>query len=122
MAGSRPASQADVNAVRLCQRAAEERDVTAREWADRTVVRFEEAWKQLAITNDDFIRTSEPRHHAAVQQLLEACRDAGDIDLQTYEGLYCVSCEAYYTPDDLDDGNCRIHGRPAEHVTHRHGR
>ena len=99
------------------QRAASEHDCTPIEWADRTVVRFQEAWQQLDIANDDFIRTTEPRHHRSVQQLLQACYDNGDITLQTYEGLYCVSCEAYYTDDDLDDGNCRIHRRPAEHVT-----
>ena len=44
--------------------------------------------------------------------------DAGDIELGTYEGLYCVSCEAYYTEDELVDGNlCPIHVRPVEHVT-----
>ena len=41
----------------------------------------------------------------------------GDIELGTYEGLYCVSCEPYYTEDELVDGNCPIHGRPVEHVT-----
>ena len=96
---------------------AEENGCTPIEWADRTAPRFREAWEQLDITNDDFIRTSEPRHYAAVQQLLQACYDNGDIDLQTYEGLYCVGCEAYYTEDELDDGNCRVHRRPVERVT-----
>ena len=45
----------------------------------------------LDITNDDFIRTTEPRHHRAVQELLQACYDNGDIYHGTYEGLYCVS-------------------------------
>ena len=52
-----------------------------------------------------------------MQQFLQAIYDAGDIELGTYEGLYCVSCEAYYTEDELVDGNCPIHGRPVEHVT-----
>ncbi|HCB34265.1 MAG TPA: methionine--tRNA ligase [Acidimicrobiaceae bacterium] len=99
------------------QRAAAENGCTPIEWADRTVVRFQQAWEQLDIGYGDFIRTSEPRHHAAVRRLLQACYDNGDITLQTYEGLYCVSCEAYYTPADLDDGRCRIHQRPAEHVS-----
>ena len=99
------------------QRAAEENGCTPKQWADQTVVRFQDAWAQLGISNDDFIRTSEPRHHIAVQKLLQACYDNGDIDLQTYEGLYCVSCEAYFNEDDLDLGNCPIHGRPVEHVT-----
>lgn len=99
------------------QRAAEQNGCTPIEWADRTVVRFQQAWEQLNISYDDFIRTSEPRHHAAVKKLLQACYDNGDIELKTYEGLYCVSCEAYYTADELDDGNCVIHQRPAEHVS-----
>ncbi len=99
------------------QRAAEANGVTPREWADQTVERFRDAWKLLDITNDDFIRTTEPRHYRAVERLLQACYDAGDIDLGTYEGLYCVSCEAYYTEADLVDGNCPIHGRPVELVT-----
>lgn len=99
------------------QRAAEENNCSPIEWADRTVVRFQDAWNQLQISNDDFIRTSEERHYAAVQKLLQACYDNGDVDLQTYEGLYCVSCEAYFSEADLDNGNCPIHGRPVEHVT-----
>ena len=98
------------------QRAAEQNNCTPIEWADRTVVRFKQAWEELNISHDDFIRTSEPRHHKAVQALLQACYDNGDIELKTYEGLYCVSCEAYYTESELAQGNCVIHQRPAEHV------
>lgn len=51
-----------------------------------------------------------------MQEFLQAVHDAGDIELDTYEGLYCVACEGYYTPDELVDGNCPIHGRPVEQV------
>ena len=99
------------------QRAAEANGVTPLEWADRTSERFRDAWKLLDISNDDFIRTSEPRHHTAVQQILQRVNDNGYITLGTYEGLYCVSCEAYYTVDELIDGElCPIHRRPVEHV------
>jgi len=99
------------------QRAAEEHGVTPREWADRTVERFQEAWRLLGISNDDFIRTTEPRHYAAVQTFLQRVYDNGHIEMGTYEGLYCVSCEAYYTVDDLVDGElCPIHHRPVEQV------
>jgi methionyl-tRNA synthetase len=99
------------------QRAAEERGVTPLEWADQTSQRFREAWRLLDISNDDFIRTSEPRHHAAVTELLQRVHDNGFIRKDRYEGLYCVSCEAYYDPSELIDGNCPIHKRPVEHVT-----
>ena len=99
------------------QRAAEANGVTPLEWADRTSARFAETWNLLDISNDDFIRTTEPRHYRAVGEFLQRVYDAGDIELSTYEGLYCVSCELYYAEEDLVDGNCPIHGRPVERVT-----
>src|SRR5437016_10304452 len=98
------------------QQAAEANGVTPREWADRTSERFCDAWKLLDISYDDFIRTTEPRHYQAVQQFLQVVYDNGFIELGTYEGLYCVACEAYYTEDELVDGNCPIHGRPVERM------
>jgi methionyl-tRNA synthetase len=99
------------------QRAAEANGVTPKEWADRTSERFRDTWKLLDISNDDFIRTTEPRHYAAVQAFLQQVYDNGHIELGIYEGLYCVSCEAYYTVEDLIDGElCPIHRRPVEHV------
>src|SRR4051794_21498312 len=98
------------------QRAAEEQGVAPEQWAERTAARFKEAWELLDISYDDFIRTTEPRHTVAVQELLQRIYDNGDIELDTYEGLYCVSCEAYYTEDELIDGLCPIHERPVEHV------
>jgi methionyl-tRNA synthetase len=100
------------------QRAAEEQGVTPQQLADQNADRYREAWRGLEISNTDFIRTTEPRHHAAVQAFLQLVYDNGFIELATYEGLYCVSCEAYYTEDELDDdGNCPVHHRPVERVT-----
>lgn len=98
------------------QRTAEENGITPLEQADNTSVRFREAWELLDISNDDFIRTTEDRHHAAVQALMQKVYDNGYIYSDTYEGLYCVGCEAYYTEDELDGGNCKDHGTPAEHM------
>ncbi len=95
-------------------RAAEENGCDPLEWADRTTARFAEAWELLDISNDDYIRTTEPRHHAAVQALLTRVKDNGWIYQDTYAGWYCVGCEAYYAESELVDGNCPIHGRPAE--------
>jgi methionyl-tRNA synthetase len=91
--------------------AAEAHDTTPQEWTDRTSARFVEAWKRLNISNDDFIRTTEPRHHAVVQEFLQRIYDNGFIELGQYTGLYCVSCEDYYTADQLVDGKCPVHGR-----------
>ncbi len=65
------------------------------------------AWDRLNIANDDFIRTTEPRHKAAVAELLQRCYDAGDIELDTFSGKYCVGCEEYYTDDELVDDRRR---------------
>ena len=96
------------------QRAAEANGLTPQEQADRTSERFKDAWKLIEVAYDDFIRTSEPRHHRAVQQLLQRVYDNGDVELGTYEGPYCVSCEAYYNESELVDGSCPVHCRPVE--------
>jgi len=91
--------------------AAAEHQVEPKEWADRVVVRFADAWRDLNISNDDFIRTTEVRHHQAVGAFLQRIYDNGFIELGTYSGLYCVSCEDYYTEEQLVDGKCPVHGR-----------
>jgi len=83
--------------------------------ADAVVVRFQELWKVLNISNDDFIRTTEDRHKAAVTHLWKEVADSGDIYLGDYEGLYCTPCENFLTEMQLDDnGNCPDCGRPVE--------
>jgi methionyl-tRNA synthetase len=99
------------------KRAAEARGVSALEHADATSARFREAWALLDISYDDFIRTTEPRHAAAVRAFLQKVYDNGWIYRDTYAGLYCVACEAYYTEADLIDGTlCPIHHAPVEHL------
>jgi len=98
------------------QQAADAAGKSPRDFVDSIAPLFAEAWERLDISNDDFIRTTEERHRIGVQRLLQACRDNGDIELDTYRGLYCVACEAYYVDDDLVDGNCPIHKRPVERV------
>jgi methionyl-tRNA synthetase len=99
------------------QRAADDAGLSPREMADQTSARFQEAWKQLDISHDAFIRTTEPRHYTAVQTFLQRIYDNGDIELGTYEGPYCVSCEGYYAESDLLDGSlCPIHKRPVEQL------
>jgi len=103
------------------QRSAEEAGRSAQEHADIYSERFSEAFAQLNLANDDFIRTTEPRHHQAVQTLLQRAYDNGYVYESTYEGWYCVGCEAYYTEEELaDDGDgkvCPVHRRPVEHMS-----
>jgi len=100
------------------QRAAEAAGVDPQTWVDEMAPRWKDVWAKLDIAYDDYIRTTEPRHEKAVQRLLTAVHENGrdDIYLGTYEGLYCVSCEAYYTEDELVDGMCPIHGTPVERM------
>jgi methionyl-tRNA synthetase len=70
---------------------------------------FRDVWAKLSISFDDFIRTTQPRHRAAVQLLAQRCKDAGDVYEGKYAGWYCVSCEAFKQEKDLVDGLCPIH-------------
>ena len=97
------------------QRAAEAAGLSPREMADRTSARFRDAWAQLDISNDRFIRTTDPDHYASVQALLQKVYDNGHIEEGFYEGPYCVSCEGYYSESELVDGDrCPIHNKPTE--------
>ena len=96
-------------------RAAEENGTDPQDWTDRTSARFLQAWRGLDISNDDFIRTSESRHHKAVQKFLQQVYDNGYIELGTYAGWYCVGCEAYKDESELLDGRvCADHLRPVD--------
>ncbi len=96
------------------ERAAREKGLAPKELADRVVVRFKDLWEKMKITNDDFIRTTEPRHERVVQWLFKTLYDKGDIYLGTYEGLYCVGCETFYTKQQLEDGRCPVCKREPE--------
>ena len=79
------------------------------EYCARMEQEFREVWTRLEISFDDFIRTTEPRHRASVQELVRRMSAAGDIYEGHYEGWYCVSCEAFKQEKDLIDGLCPIH-------------
>ena len=98
------------------QQAADAQGLDPQTLADTNSARFRAAADLLDVSYDDFIRTTEPRHTASVQKFLQAVFDNGDVERDTYEGLYCVSCEAYYNEDELIEGNCPVHGRPVEVV------
>ena len=99
--------------------AAGQRGMTARQWADHMV---ESAWFPMLATidarNDDFIRTTQERHTARVQDFLTLLRDKGDVYAGTYTGPYCVSCEEFKIPSELLEGNlCPVHERPVEELS-----
>src|SRR5262249_11000130 len=80
--------------------------------ADESSGAFRETWRRLGITNDDFIRTTEPRHKTVVQAILQNLWEAGEIYLGTYGGHYCFGCERFYTEKEIVDGKCPDHLTP----------
>jgi methionyl-tRNA synthetase len=96
------------------QRKAEEKNVTPIEYVDKIVANFQLLWQRLNISNDDFLRTSQPRHHKVVQDVMQKIYDQGDIYKKNYEGWYCVPCESFWLERQLVDGKCPDCGRPVE--------
>ena len=86
------------------EKAAAKNGMTPIEQCDSTVVRFQELWKRLGITNDDFIRTTEERHKKIVRAILQDLFDRDLIYKAEYKGYYCVACERFFTEKDLIDG------------------
>ena len=93
------------------ENAAAKNGISPQQHADETVVRFQELWKKLGITNDDFIRTTEARHKDIVKEILQDLYDRGEIYKAEYTGWYCVGCERYFTEKDLVEGKCPDCGR-----------
>ncbi len=96
------------------ERAAAAQGVEPIALADRVVGRYHELWKALEISHDDFIRTTEPRHQAAVAELIRRITAAGDIYKGEYTGWYCAGCEAFFPETQLVDGLCPDHKHPVE--------
>jgi methionyl-tRNA synthetase len=104
-------------------RAAQAGGVSPQEWTARLV---ESEWKPVLevidVANDDFIRTTEPRHTERVRDFWQTLYDRGQVYEGRYEGPYCVSCEEFKLPGELLDGPdgtqlCPIHGRPVERLS-----
>ena len=87
-----------------------------KEFADGVVVRFQDLWKRLEISNDDFIRTTEKRHRLTATRIWEVVREAGDIYMGEYEDWYCTPCENFLTAKQLVEGRCPDCGREVERL------
>ncbi|MDQ7799017.1 MAG: methionine--tRNA ligase [Candidatus Edwardsbacteria bacterium] len=106
----------DENSLKNVQTAESEGIGTA-ELVARNAKYFAELKNYLNLSNDDFIRTSsEERHKKGVEKLWQACLASGDIYKKRYQGLYCVGCEQFYTPDELTDGKCPEHDTVPERI------
>ncbi len=101
------------------ERAAQERGVDPKAHCDEMVKRFQSLWKRLAISNSDFIRTTETRHKRVVQKILQDLYDRGEIYQDNYEGWYCVPDERFWTEKDLTDGKCPDCLRPVIEISEK---
>ena len=94
----------DENSTKIVREAAK-LGVEPHELLERNVARFKELFDALDISNDDFIRTTEPRHHKGALALWAKLEEGGDVYRRAYEGLYCVGSESFVTAKDLRPGN-----------------
>lgn len=96
------------------EKAARERGRLPKEHADIMVENFKTLWKELNISNDAFIRTTDEEHKKVVREILQKLYDKGEIEKRKYCGMYCTPCERFWTEKDLIDGKCPDCGREVE--------
>ena len=95
--------------------AAEREGVTPKELADRNAQRFKDMMPLLGISNDFFIRTTDPGHEQRVQEVLTRVKENGHVYKGTYEGWYCSRCADFKTEAETGPGTtCLIHKIPLE--------
>jgi methionyl-tRNA synthetase len=97
-------------------RVAEEAGLDPKTFVDENAAKFLEMTQRINVSNDFFIRTTDERHEALVQEFLQRIYEAGEIYEDVYAGLYCSRCESFYTEAELIDGKCPQHGIPPEWV------
>lgn len=98
------------------EQAARHRNKEPKEHADLMAENFKTLWKNLNISNDAFIRTTDHRHKEIVQSILQSLYDKGQIEKRSYEGLYCIPCERFWTDKDLSEGKCPECMRQVENI------
>jgi methionyl-tRNA synthetase len=103
----------DENTIRVAKRAAE-LGKSPQEYCDEMARQFQEVWRALEISYDDFIQTSERRHHEGCRKFIQKVYDNGYIYKGTYEGWYCEGCEAFKTETEVKEagGLCPNHKTP----------
>ena len=95
------------------QNNAEKLGLTPQQYVDGIAAKFQDLWKELKISNDDFIRTTQERHIKVVSEVFSRFLKQGDIYLGNYEGWYCVPCESFWTNVQVgEDHLCPDCGRP----------
>ncbi len=99
------------------KRAADAQGISPQEFVDKVVVQFKALWEKLGISYDDFIRTTETRHTAFVQQTLDMLYRKGEIYQAPYEGWYCTPCETFWTAGQVPQLLCPDCGRTVEKIS-----
>ncbi len=96
---------------------AEKHSLSPQLYVDRILPRFRDLWVRLGISNDDFVRTTQPRHVKGVSEVLARLREKGDLYEGAYEGWYCLPDERFWTDKDVVDGLCPECRRPVERIS-----
>lgn len=100
------------------QKTAALKGITPKELCDENFSKFEQAWKELEISYNQIIRTTDEQHTKVVKQIFKKLLDNGDIYKHSYTGLYCSGCECFLNPKDLtQDGLCPDHLKKPEEIT-----
>ncbi len=99
-------------------RAAQSAGQEVREYVTHYTKRFDALFTALGISSHAFIRTTNPGHISAAQEMWRRCDKVGDIYKKSYSGFYCVGCETYKMEKDLINGECSDHpGAQLEEIT-----
>ncbi len=99
------------------EKKAKETGVTPKEYVDKIIENAKDLWASLGISYDYFIRTTDKNHEEAVQKIFKKLYEQGDIYKGSYEGLYCVPCESFWTESQAVDGKCPDCGREVKMVS-----
>jgi methionyl-tRNA synthetase len=99
------ATGTDENAIKVAE-SAQVHGQTPQEFVDRIVPGFVDVWHRMHVTYDDFIRTTEPRHHKVVEAAFLKLLESGDVYEDVYQGWYCVSDETFFRESEVVEGLC----------------
>ena len=106
----------DENTIKVPQRA-RELGVESKVYVDDMARQFQDVWRALDISYDEFIQTSEERHHAGCRKFIQAVYDAGDIYKGVYTGYYCTGCESFKTEKEVAEGGGKCPNHPNTPLT-----
>lgn len=98
---------------------AEKENISPQEFTNNISDKFKLAWKNLNISNDYFIRTTDDKHKSIVKDILYKLKEKNVLYESEYKGLYCIGCEKFLTDNDLEDGKCPDHNREPEELSEK---